>query len=118
MELNFVLTKNTQSLLKSPRRLEILSLLDASGPVRFLALRRALGISKQVLSENLRALEAAGLVERSVFVQAIYRVEYALTPTGRGLAPLLHAIASWDRANAQSVPSTLPPADAPPEAHH
>lgn len=53
--------------------------------LRFGALRRALppGISARVLSARLKALEAAGYVERRDLSGRIRHVEYALTPRGR-----------------------------------
>lgn len=53
--------------------------------LRFGALRRALppGISARVLSARLKALEAAGFVERRDLSGRIRHVEYALTAEGR-----------------------------------
>ncbi len=52
-------------------------------------------ISKKVLTDNLRALEEDGLVEREVFAEVPPRVEYSLTPLGKSLKPVLDAMLEW-----------------------
>ena len=53
------------------------------------------GISKKVLTDNLRALENDGIVEREVFAEVPPRVEYSLTEVGKTLKPLLDAMSNW-----------------------
>ena len=55
------------------------------------------GISPRMLSERLRDLEAAGLVERTVIPSSPPTVEYRLTPRGRRLAPLIDAMRAYAR---------------------
>lgn len=65
-------------------------------PTRFGALRRSLpGVSERVLAKQLRELEADGVVERAVYEEAVQRVEYSLTPSGRELNAAVHALAEW-----------------------
>ena len=52
-------------------------------------------ISDRMLSERLRALEAAGVVTRTVVPESPVRVEYELTAKGRGLQEALDAIGKW-----------------------
>ena len=52
-------------------------------------------ISKKVLTDNLRALEKDGLVEREVFAEVPPRVEYSLTELGKTLKPVLDAMYDW-----------------------
>lgn len=52
-------------------------------------------ISKKVLTDNLRALERDGLVEREVFAEIPPRVEYSLTELGATLKPILDAMFDW-----------------------
>ncbi|MBD5585642.1 MAG: helix-turn-helix transcriptional regulator [Clostridia bacterium] len=52
-------------------------------------------ISKKVLTDNLRALEEDGLVERQVFAEVPPRVEYSLTELGKTLKPILDAMVAW-----------------------
>ena len=66
------------------------------GPMRFNELKRAnQGISQQMLSHELRALEAAGVVSRTVFPEVPPRVEYGLTEAGRRLMPIINQLAGW-----------------------
>ena len=57
------------------------------------------GISPRMLSERLRDLEGAGLLERTVLPTSPPTVEYRLTVRGRRLAPVIEAM----RAYAESV---------------
>lgn len=66
------------------------------GPARFAQLREAIPhISDRMLSERLRELEAAGLLERCVTPDIPVRVEYGLTDKGRDLEPAIQAISAW-----------------------
>lgn len=53
------------------------------------------GISKKVLTDDLRALEDDGLIDREVFAEVPPRVEYSLTELGRTLKPILDAMQAW-----------------------
>ncbi|HTD58083.1 MAG TPA: helix-turn-helix domain-containing protein [Solirubrobacteraceae bacterium] len=57
------------------------------------------GISPRMLSERLRDLESAGLLDRTVLPTSPPTVEYRLTVRGRQLAPVIEAM----RAYAESV---------------
>ncbi len=77
------------------------------GPQRFSDLHRYLGgITPKWLTQRLRDLEAAGIVERE---QEAGRREvwYRLTEKGRGLAPAIEALAVWgiDHAMRPPLPS-------------
>src|SRR5881296_2299843 len=62
----------------------------AEGNSRFCELERSLaGISPRTLSLRLRALEEESIVERHTFPEVPPRVEYALTPKGLALLPLI-----------------------------
>ncbi|MEU6667313.1 helix-turn-helix domain-containing protein [Streptomyces sp. NPDC046727] len=66
------------------------------GPRRFGELRVPLKtVTPKVLSETLRAMERDGLVTRTAYDENPPRVEYALTPLGRTLIPLLDAARVW-----------------------
>jgi DNA-binding HxlR family transcriptional regulator len=67
-----------------------------SGEVRFNAFIDAVqGISPRMLSERLRDLERAGLIERRVLPDSPPSVEYHLTPRGRALEPLIEALRAY-----------------------
>ena len=53
------------------------------------------GLSKKVLTDNLRALESDGLIEREVFAEVPPRVEYSLSELGKTLKPILDAMFEW-----------------------
>ena len=66
------------------------------GPMRFNELKRAnQGISQQMLTRELRALEDAGVIGRTVHAEVPPRVEYWLTPAGRRLMPIIDDLADW-----------------------
>ncbi len=62
------------------------------------------GISPAVLSDRLKALEAAGIVERSFYSQHPPRAEYVLTAKGRALQPVLQAFSTWGTSHAPRPP--------------
>lgn len=65
-------------------------------PWRFNELQKNLeGISQKVLTDSLRALEADGLVTRTVYAEVPPRVEYALSELGETMRPILDAMESW-----------------------
>ncbi|MEU6859179.1 helix-turn-helix domain-containing protein [Glycomyces sp. NPDC046736] len=68
----------------------------AEGPVRFGQIRRKLdGVSEKVLAENLRQLEASGVVHRELYAEVPPRVEYSLTPRGESLNEALLPLERW-----------------------
>lgn len=68
----------------------------AQGPMRFNALRRAnAGISQQMLTRELRALEDAGVITRTIYAEVPPRVEYALSEHGERLMPVIGALSAW-----------------------
>lgn len=56
------------------------------------------GLSDRLLTERLRELEVAGIVDRRVTDARPPIVEYSLTEKGRALAPVLEAIADWGKS--------------------
>src|SRR5215469_13315068 len=67
-----------------------------TGALRFNEFAEAIaGISPRMLSERLRDLEAAGLVERTVIPSSPPTVEYRLTSRGRKLAPMIEAMRAY-----------------------
>ncbi|MEJ6403989.1 winged helix-turn-helix transcriptional regulator [Yoonia sp. 2307UL14-13] len=67
-----------------------------NGVDRFGAMQRAIpAITKQMLTQQLRELEADGLISRTVFPQVPPRVDYALTERGRTILPVIGAMRDW-----------------------
>ena len=65
---------------------------------RFGELKRLLpGITQKMLIQQLRELEADGLVLRKVYPQVPPKVEYSLTELGQSLGPVLKAITRWGK---------------------
>jgi DNA-binding HxlR family transcriptional regulator len=53
------------------------------------------GISQRMLTLTLRGLERDGLVTRTVFPTVPPRVDYELTPLGRGLSDPVMRLGEW-----------------------
>ena len=67
-------------------------------PWRFNELRRDLeGISQKVLTDSLRAMEEDGIITRTVYPEVPSRVEYALSPLGESMRPILDAMEQWGK---------------------
>ena len=59
-------------------------------------------ITERTLSLQLKQLELDGLITRKVFTKKpSLKVEYALTPFGESLAPVLTSIAQWGKIVAE-----------------
>ncbi|MGW5970511.1 winged helix-turn-helix transcriptional regulator [Streptomyces sp. NPDC055186] len=68
----------------------------ARGPVRFTELERSIeGISRRMLTLNLRRLERDGLLTRTVYPTVPPKVEYDLTPMARELYSSLAGLVEW-----------------------
>lgn len=67
-----------------------------TGTKRFGELKKSLnGITQKVITNNLRQMEASGLVNRKVYAEVPPRVEYSLTETGWSLKPILDSMVVW-----------------------
>ncbi len=63
---------------------------------RFGELKKSItGVSQKVLTAQLRAMEASGLITRTVYAEVPPRVEYSLTELGMSLKPILDAMLVW-----------------------
>lgn len=61
--------------------------------------RRIQGISKQMLTTQLRELEKDEIITRKIYAEIPPRVEYFLTETGESLMPIIHSMQKWGREN-------------------
>ena len=81
-------------------KLLILRQLIYGGTKRFGELRRAIdGITQTMLTKQLRALEADGLVARKAYAEVPPRVEYAATPMAKDLDGFFMAMHGWGGRN-------------------
>jgi DNA-binding HxlR family transcriptional regulator len=65
-------------------------------PKRFSALRKDIpSVTAQMLTLQLRQLEADGIVARTIHAEVPVRVEYTLTTYGRTLSTLLRGMRKW-----------------------
>ncbi len=68
------------------------------GTKRFGELQRSVeGISQKVLTTQLRALEANGIIKRIAYAEIPPRVEYQLTEEGRSLHMIIDAMKAWGK---------------------
>ena len=65
-------------------------------PWRFNELHRSLeGISQKVLTDSLRSMEKDGIITRTAYPEVPPRVEYALSPLGASMRPILNSMEQW-----------------------
>ncbi|MDP5220595.1 helix-turn-helix domain-containing protein [Ruegeria sp. 2205SS24-7] len=77
-------------------KLLILQILIFQGTKRFGELRKSIdGITQTMLTNQLRALEADGLVTRKVYAEVPPRVEYSASADGLALAPVFTSMHDW-----------------------
>ena len=73
-----------------------------SGPKRTCELENHIpSLTQKVLIQQLRALEEHGLVYRKASADDAHRVDYALTPLGMSLEPLIAQLREWGEHHAQ-----------------
>lgn len=74
------------------------------GPRRLSDLGRLMPeASQKVMIEQLREMEAHGLVSRTIVPQVPARVDYAATALGESLRPVLLALCDWGRLHATQL---------------
>ncbi|GHJ41680.1 helix-turn-helix domain-containing protein [Streptomyces sp. TS71-3] len=75
-------------------------------PRRFSELERAIPrVTQKMLIQQLRALEADGVVRRIAYPKVPPHVEYELTPAGAALTPALEALHDWALNTCPTGPS-------------
>lgn len=67
-----------------------------SGTKRFNELKKSLyPVTQKMLTQQLRQMEADGLVKRKVYPEVPPKVEYSLTDLGKSLEPVIEALKEW-----------------------
>ncbi len=69
------------------------------GMRRFSEFEKSLGVSKNILTQRLRALVKQGILKRIPATDGGARREYSLTTKGRGLFQVLVALGQWGQEN-------------------
>jgi DNA-binding HxlR family transcriptional regulator len=88
--------ESTLSFLDGKWKGVILYHLLEEGTLRFNELRRRIpSVTQRMLTKQLRELEDAGVLQRTVFAVVPPRVDYSLTPLGLSLEPVVTALAAW-----------------------
>jgi DNA-binding HxlR family transcriptional regulator len=83
-------------LLEGRWKLVILFHLFGGKVMRFSDFERAIpNISQKMLGQQLKSMEADGIVHRTAYPQVPPKVEYRLTDWGQSLCPTLDAILKW-----------------------
>lgn len=68
----------------------------SKGGNRFGILQRGIeGISKQMLTKQLREMEADGILARKIFAEIPPRVEYSITDLGHSLMEIIGQMKKW-----------------------
>jgi DNA-binding HxlR family transcriptional regulator len=74
------------------------------GPIRFTELERQIsGISRRMLTLNLRKLERDGLLVRTVYPTVPPKVEYSLTSMARELHATLASLVGWAQRHQSAI---------------
>lgn len=79
-------------------KMMILAHLYADSVVRLSTLQRAIPVvSQKMLVQQLKALEKADLLTKTIYAEIPPRVEYRLTPKGASLEPVFRTLLDWGR---------------------
>ncbi len=72
--------------------------LGNDGTLRFSAIKRSIpNITQKMLTQQLRELEADGVIHRKVYAQVPPKVEYSLTETGESVMPVIESLCRWGK---------------------
>ncbi len=74
--------------------------------LRFGELKKLIpNITQKVLTQQLRELEADGLIHREIYAEVPLRVEYSMTEHGKTLRPILNSMCKWGREHHDAMGS-------------
>ncbi|MDE1991970.1 MAG: helix-turn-helix transcriptional regulator [Rhizobiaceae bacterium] len=101
--------ENVLRILEGRWKLVILFHLFGGKLLRFSELEKAIpAVSQKMLIQQLRQMEADGIVRRIVHHQVPPKVEYGLTDWGQALCPSLDALLKW-AASRETIEAASPP---------
>lgn len=84
--------------------LVVLVKISENESVRFNELYRNIpSVSEKVLSQVLKQLTVAGIIQRELFPDVPPRVEYSVTDFGRTLLPHVEALIQWGQENFEQI---------------
>lgn len=76
----------------------IIHRLGTEGTLRFSEVKRSIpNITQKMLTQQLRELEADGIVHREVYPQVPPKVEYSLTELGQTIMPVIKNLCLWGK---------------------
>ena len=79
-----------------------------SGPKRYGELKRCVrGVSDKMLIQQLKELEAHGIVARKDYQEIPPRVDYSLTPFGESLIDALRPLCGWGETHMPKIATIL-----------
>ena len=88
------------SLIEGKWKMHILFWLWKKEVLRYSEIKRSLGkITHKMLSQQLKELEADGLLIRNEYPQVPPKVEYELSEKGKSMMPVLSALCRWGTQN-------------------
>ncbi len=88
--------EHTVNLIGHKWKVLILRNLFNNGTQRFIELSKGInGISQKMLTQQLRQLEADGIICRKVYPEVPPKVEYSLTELGKSLSPIMEELNRW-----------------------
>ena len=86
---------------------------------RFSTMQRAIpAISKQMLVNQLRELEADRIIKRIIYAEIPPRVEYEITDYGQSLIPVINILQEWGIKDIETSPRPESPGAVDSTPHH
>lgn len=80
----------------------------SEGTMRFGELKKNIPpVSQKMLTQQLRELEADGIINRKVYPEVPPRTEYSLTERGLTLKPILQHLYVWGQVNSEDSIKTV-----------
>lgn len=96
--------EHTVNLIGHKWKVLILRNLFNNGTQRFIELSKGInGISQKMLTQQLRQLEADGIIHRNVYPEVPPKVEYSLTEIGKSLSPILEEMNIWGKEHMKHI---------------